>query len=271
MKWKGLIIFVLMVCFHMQPVHAQSTQEISLGTTVPMSHKVQLDVGNHGVVKTKEREFRNNKNIIEVNRLEQVTYVINADPVWEIKSVYYGLEGKQKLVTLKDNVFVAPAVYEDGNILTVTYKQKSLDNSSGDQSNNGQTNQNGNADSNQNNNGQTNQNGNTDGNQNNNGQTNQNGNADSNQNNNGQTNQNGNTDGNQNNNGQTNQNGNTDSNQSNNGQDNNTSDNHNNTDNSVLERNQVKTGDDTYIFVWFVSMIVAGMIIFGIQRQKHNK
>lgn len=134
-------IFALSLCMLLLApcqAHAQeSTGYTTLETRIPEFHIVQLEIGSQGSVFADGKAYTHKDQWLEVERLKEQTYIIQPDAGWKVDAVYYGLEGQQTLVKLKDNSFTAPAIHEDGNILTVIFKQVLSDDGSGDGSGNG--------------------------------------------------------------------------------------------------------------------------------------
>lgn len=97
----------------------QSTQ---LTVTVPSSHSVHLEIDEHGSVKVDGKTYTGTKTI-QVDRLKEQKYVIQAEDGYEITEVTYGPEGQAEEITLTGSAFTAPALNQDGNTLTVTVEE----------------------------------------------------------------------------------------------------------------------------------------------------
>ena len=108
------------------PIQAQAAEQsngtTTLTTTVPDTHSVQLVIGEHGSVKVNDEEYRGTVTV-EVPRQAEQTYLIAPESGWQIDTVTYGIAGSEETVSLKDSAYTAPAVYQDGNVLTVTFEK----------------------------------------------------------------------------------------------------------------------------------------------------
>lgn len=104
------------------PVSAFAEQSTTLTATVPSSHSVRLVIGENGTVTVNGTEYEGDQTI-QVERLAEQSYLIQAEDGWRIESVTYGQDGQAAEVTLTDSVFTAPALNQDGNVLTVTIEE----------------------------------------------------------------------------------------------------------------------------------------------------
>lgn len=123
MRIKRLLTGISAFCFCItliSPVQALAEeQSTKLTVKVPSEHTVQLEIGEHGSV-TVEGETYTGTQTIEVDRLKKETYTIQAEKGWKVAEVTYGLKGQAEKAELEDSVFTAPAINQDGNVLTVT-------------------------------------------------------------------------------------------------------------------------------------------------------
>lgn len=129
---------VLCLCtFLLLPAHAQAADDRTtiLTTTVPDTHEVQLIVGEHRSVEVDGTEYWGTVKVSISRQSEQVYKIIPEDG-WRVDTVTYGLSGLEKTVMLTDSAYTAPALNQDGNILTVMFVKTS----SGGQSGNGEGN-----------------------------------------------------------------------------------------------------------------------------------
>lgn len=132
MKWKRFLTGIVMLCFTFSlglPINADAADRKSDGRTtltikIPDSHKVTLDIKEHGAV-TVEGEKYTGKTVIRVARLKKQTYEIKPDRGWQVDQVSYGKEGEQQEAGLKDSCYLAPGIHSDENVLTVTFKKGS--------------------------------------------------------------------------------------------------------------------------------------------------
>lgn len=119
----GTLYLVLSLFLPLQ-VHAQgSTGSMTIKTTVPDTHIVLLDIGEHGSVLINDKTCTSEDKQVEVARLAEQTYIIQPDKGWQIESVRYGQMGAQETVKLSGDTFTAPAIYSDENKLTVTFRK----------------------------------------------------------------------------------------------------------------------------------------------------
>ena len=116
------------------PVQAQAADQSSgtttLTTTVPSTHEVQLVIGDHGSVNVNGTEY-NGTVTVEIPRLAEQTYTVVPDHGYQIDTVTYGLSGSEEAVELTESSYTAPALNQDGNILTVTFEKTSSGTASG--------------------------------------------------------------------------------------------------------------------------------------------
>lgn len=129
MRGKKLLAGIGMFCLLsalLLPVQVHATEnsgDTQITTTVPDTHIVLLDIGEHGCVIADKQTYTHKDKSIEVERLAELTYTIQPDKGWQVESVSYGFEDAQEAVELKDNAFTAPPVTKDGNKLTVRFKK----------------------------------------------------------------------------------------------------------------------------------------------------
>ena len=123
----GTVLLGLCALFLFCPVQTQAAEEsqaTTIVTEVPKFHTVKVVIEGQGTVKTGGKTYSGTQNI-QVGRLEEQDYRITAADDWKLKDVTYGVPGSESEVKLKDSVFTAPALYEDGNVLTVTFVKAS--------------------------------------------------------------------------------------------------------------------------------------------------
>lgn len=115
------LLFVLML--PVQAYGADQSKGTTITTTVPATHMVTLDIGEHGSVIVGGTTYTGIQKI-EISRLAEQDYYIAADNGWEIDTVSYGGPDDPETVSLdKGNIYRAPALYEDGLVLKVTWKK----------------------------------------------------------------------------------------------------------------------------------------------------
>lgn len=123
MRIKRLLTGISAFCFCialMSPVQAWAEeQSTKLTVNVPSTHTVQLEIGEHGSVTVDGKTYTGTKTI-QVDRLKEEVYTIQAEKGWKVAEVTYGPEGERVEAQLTGSVFTAPAVNQDGNVLTVT-------------------------------------------------------------------------------------------------------------------------------------------------------
>lgn len=108
-------------------VHAaDQSKGTTITATVPDTHTVALEIGEHGSVVIDGTVYTGTQEI-EVPRLAELVYCIKADNGWEIDTVSYGSPGHPETVSLDDeNTYTAPALHEDGLILNAVFKKKAV-------------------------------------------------------------------------------------------------------------------------------------------------
>lgn len=111
------------------PVSVRAAEESSgtttITTTVPDTHTVTLEIGEHGSVTTDGKVYTGTQNI-QVKRLAEQKYIITPDKGWLIDTVTYGKPDSMETVALdSDNTYTAPALYEDGYVLAVKFVKDS--------------------------------------------------------------------------------------------------------------------------------------------------
>lgn len=119
----GTAMLGMCALFLFCPVQTQAAEEsqaTAIVTEVPKSHTVKVVIEGQGTVKTGGKTYSETQDI-QVGRLEEQDYRITAADDWKLKDVTYGVSGSESEVKLKDSVFTAPEIYEDGNVLTVTF------------------------------------------------------------------------------------------------------------------------------------------------------
>lgn len=124
----GISIFCLAFSMILSlPVHAQESGNTTvIKTTVPSSHTVLLEIGEHGSVMADGKTYTGTQTI-QVERLKEETYTIQAEKGWKVTEVTYGPEGQAAQVILEDSSFTAPSVNQNGNVLTVAVEKDSAD------------------------------------------------------------------------------------------------------------------------------------------------
>lgn len=119
----GTILSGMCAVFLLFPVHTQAAEEsqaTTIVTEVPTSHTVKVAIEGQGTVGIDGKTYESTQNI-EVGRLKEQEYKITAADGWKLEKVTYGVPGSEEEVTLADSAFTAPALYEDGNVLAVTF------------------------------------------------------------------------------------------------------------------------------------------------------
>lgn len=129
MKLKRLLAGVSALCLAaalLLPIQVHAADQSSttiLTTTVPASHTVQLDIGEHGYIVIDGKQYRGNTTV-QIKRLAEQEYAIKADKGWQVSSVSYGQENQIKQdESQSEFTFTAPAVYSDDNVLKITWKE----------------------------------------------------------------------------------------------------------------------------------------------------
>lgn len=102
---------------------AESSGSTAITTRVPDTHTVLLDIGNHGYVVINGTAYSSKDKKVEIARLKEQTYTLQADEGWVVDKVSYGNMETQEVINVTDNEFLAPAIYRDDNALTVTFKK----------------------------------------------------------------------------------------------------------------------------------------------------
>ena len=119
----GTLLSGMCAVFLLFPVHTQAAEEsqaTTIVTEVPTSHTVKVAIEGQGTVEADGKSYSSTQDI-EVGRLKEQEYKITAADGWKLEKVTYGAPGSETEVKLTDSVFIAPALYEDGNVLTVTF------------------------------------------------------------------------------------------------------------------------------------------------------
>lgn len=119
----GALCLVTALLFPVQ-VHAaeESNGTTTIITTVPDTHTVTLEIGEHGSVTTDGKEYTGTQDI-KVKRLSEQKYTITPDKGYQIDTVSYGKPDSMETVTLSsDNTYTAPVIHEDEFVLKVTFK-----------------------------------------------------------------------------------------------------------------------------------------------------
>ncbi|SHH57163.1 hypothetical protein SAMN02745196_00818 [Clostridium collagenovorans DSM 3089] len=130
MKQKKVLagIAALFICSAMLiPIQVHATEQsegaTTITTTVPDTHTVLLDIGEHGSVKINDKTYTSKDSSAEIARLGEQRYIIQSDKGWQIDNVRYGSEGQQEMINLRDNAFTAPAITSNNNRLIVSLKK----------------------------------------------------------------------------------------------------------------------------------------------------
>lgn len=119
----GTLCLILTLFLPLQ-VHAQEhTGSTTIKTTVPDTHIVLLDIGEHGSVFINGKTYISKDKQAEVARLAEQTYTIQPDKGWQVEQVRYGQKDALEAVKLTDNAFTAPALNSNDNQLRVTFKK----------------------------------------------------------------------------------------------------------------------------------------------------
>lgn len=119
----GTLLSGMCAVFLLFPIHTQAAEEsqaTTIVTEVPASHTVKVAIEGQGTVEADGKAYSSTQDI-EVGRLKEQEYKITAAGGWKLERVTYGVPGSETEVKLTDSVFIAPALYEDGNVLTVTF------------------------------------------------------------------------------------------------------------------------------------------------------
>lgn len=119
----GALLSGMCAVFLLFPVHTQAAEEsqaTTIVTEVPASHTVKVTIEGQGTVEADGKAYSSTQDI-EVGRLKEQEYKITAASGWKLERVTYGVPGSETEVKLTDSVFIASALYEDGNVLTVTF------------------------------------------------------------------------------------------------------------------------------------------------------
>lgn len=137
MKLKGLLAGVSALCLAaalLLPIQVHAADQSSttiLTTTVPASHTVHLDIGEHGYIVIDGKQYRGNTTV-QIKRFAEQEYTIKADKGWQVSSVSYGQENQIKQdESQSEFTFTAPAVNSDDNVLKVTWKEAKASGSGG--------------------------------------------------------------------------------------------------------------------------------------------
>lgn len=101
--------------------------ETTIHIRVPDTHEIKVDIGAHGWVRINNITYKGTQNV-KIERLSSPCFEIEAEKGYEINTAYY--QGKDVTGEIKNNQYIAPLLYEDGNILKVDFK-KSSGNASG--------------------------------------------------------------------------------------------------------------------------------------------
>ncbi|WP_455683695.1 hypothetical protein [Thomasclavelia sp.] len=119
----GILCLVSALLLPVRVLAAESdTGQTTFTTTVPKEHTVMLTIGEHGVVKVDGVSYRQSQDI-QIDRLKEQTYEIIPDDGYKLeKATYHGekAEGQTKGNTF---TFTAPAIYEDGITLAVSFQK----------------------------------------------------------------------------------------------------------------------------------------------------
>lgn len=117
-----LLCSILLLPIQVQAT-GQSEQATTITTKVPDTHTVLLEIGGHGSVIINGRAYTTKDKSVEIERLKEQSYTIQPDNGWQVESVSYGQKDAQEAVRLTDNSFTAPAVCDNDNRLTITFKK----------------------------------------------------------------------------------------------------------------------------------------------------
>ena len=137
MKLKGLLAGVSALCLAtvlLLPIQVHAADQSStttLTTTVPASHTIQLDIGEHGYIEIGGKQYHGNTTV-QIKRFTEQEYTIKADKGWRVSSVSYGQGNQVKQEESQvEFTFTAPAVISDDNVLKVTWKEAKISSFSG--------------------------------------------------------------------------------------------------------------------------------------------
>ncbi len=123
----GLGVFTVALLLPLQVYAAdqQSNGTTTLTTTVPDTHTILLDIGEHGSVIINGTAYTSKDKSVEIARLKEQTYLIQPKKGWKAEKVCYGQKDMPEAIKLTDNVFTASAVNSDDNKLTVRFAEVS--------------------------------------------------------------------------------------------------------------------------------------------------
>lgn len=126
MRMKRFFIGILCVGSMFLPLHTYAAESgtITLTTTVPDKHVIELRIGDHGALEVDGKVYRGVMKL-EADRGTTMTYKVIVDEGWEIASLSYGIGDKQVEIDLDTMTFTAPALTEDGIVLHITFKEAS--------------------------------------------------------------------------------------------------------------------------------------------------
>ena len=127
-KAKGLLCTAMIAILAMMqfPTGIQAKEvgggETTIYVHVPETHAMQLRIGNHGALRIEGKTYTSDAEV-NVKRLSNPRFEIVAEKGYKIESVYY--QNKNVTKEVSQNIYTAPVLYEDGNIIKVTFKKGS--------------------------------------------------------------------------------------------------------------------------------------------------
>lgn len=131
-KCLSLVLVVCTFSALMAPMKVKG-QEVGSGETtihirVPDTHSIKMDIGDHGSLRINGTTYKGIREI-DVERLSYPRFEIIADKGYEINTVYY--QGKNVTGEVKNNLYTAPLLYEEGITFKVDFKKGSANSEEG--------------------------------------------------------------------------------------------------------------------------------------------
>lgn len=119
----GILCLVSALLLPVRVLAAESdTGQTTFTTTVPKEHTVMLTIGEHGVVKVDGVSYKQSQEI-QIDRLKEQTYEIIPDDGYKLEKATYNGEKADGQTKGKTFMFTAPAIYEDGITLAVSFQR----------------------------------------------------------------------------------------------------------------------------------------------------
>ncbi|MEG0392533.1 MAG: hypothetical protein RR626_07195 [Anaerovoracaceae bacterium] len=126
MKKKTLLSLSILclLMFTLFPFSVEAAeQSMPLKAEVPSTHKVAIEVGSGGAVEIDGVGYTG-KTMVAVERLKAQSYKLIPDSGYEVNKVLYG--GTDVTPQVKNLIFTAEEINNEGNQLQVTFKKGSL-------------------------------------------------------------------------------------------------------------------------------------------------